>query len=277
LSAGIVEWFEVELGKVIVANPEGASLHVLNPLGGSDPFADPMDGPASSATTRNLLEGVLGFVQTNYKSTEPRPPLTPLRWVWRLAGYYHSTTQTSPLMAEVAKKFDAGGRLDLANYARLKEMDEYGHDILAMHDLRSMGYPAEEVVKVLEPPTAMTLVDYFKETVFQDDPVEAIGYTYAVERLAISVSESYVNEVDELLGPGVNATRCLRVHSSIGADVEHVEDALNIIVTLPAADRRRVAKTVYEAARLMFTVPEEGHLSEEALEDMLSAFQIQAP
>ena len=275
VSGHVIEWFEVEPGKVIVARVEGASLHLLHPLGGPDPFASPMEGAGSPATTRNLLDGVLGYVQKTYRISEPRPPLTPLRWVWRLAGYYHSTTETAPLMANVAERFEAGGRAMLANYARLKELDEYGHDVLALHDLRNMGYPAEEVVKVLVPPTAKTLVDYFRRTVFQDDPVEAVGYTYAVERLAISVSESYIDEVDEMLGPGVSATHCLRVHSSVGADVEHVEDALDVIVQLPASDRIRIARTVYEVARLMFTVPEEGHLSEEALEEMLSVFQSQ--
>ena len=223
-----VEWFEVEPGKVVVATSRGASLHALNPLGGPDPFASPMTGPGSRATTRNLLDGILGFVQRSYRTNEPRPPLTPLRWVWRLAGYYHSTTHTSPLMARVAEKFEAGGHELLGNYARLKEWDEAGHDVLALQDLRNMGYPAEEVVKVLHPPTAKLLVDYFRATVEEDYPIGAVGYTYAVERLAISVTEAYIEEVEEMLGPGIRATHCLRVHSEVGADV-----------SVPAGRRKR--------------------------------------
>ncbi|MCZ6892732.1 MAG: hypothetical protein O7H40_01630 [Gammaproteobacteria bacterium] len=268
-----LEWVELEPGKIIVATGGRAWLHQPAFLGGADPFTMPMQSAGSLDSTRNLLEGAVAAAQRPALDSAQRPALTLLRWVWRLAGYYHTTHATPPLMGEAAELFSKRGRDDLAAYSREKVRDETGHDKLALADLKSLGYPAEEVVKILVPPTAQTLVDYFEDAVRGAHAIRCIGYAYALERLATSMDGDYVAKVEALIPEGVRATRCLRLHSGIGADVDHVEDAVEVTARQPAEDRARIVRATYETARIMFTAPPEGHVSEEALQERLSAIK----
>ena len=95
----------------------------------------------------------------------------------------------------------------------------------------------------------------------------------ALERLATSMDGDYVAKVEALIPKGVRATRCLRLHSGIGTDVDHVEDAVVITAGQPAEDRARIVRAAYETARIIFTAPPEGHVSDSTLKERLSAIE----
>ena len=266
-----LEWVQVAPMLVVVANQERAWLHQPHPAT-DDPFAQPMQHAGSLPTTRKLLEGVIGAAQQAVSPTTP-PPLSLPRWVWRLVGYYHTTHSTPRLMAEAAERFAATDRQALRAYAQLKVADEAGHDELALRDLRALGYDAEAMVSALHPPTAAALVAYFTETVRNADPVRCVGYAYALERMAISVSRAYIQQIEAMLPPGVHATRCLRVHSSIGADVSHGEDSLTVTAGLSAAERIQVAQACYQTVLLRYTTPPAEQITEAVLVDQLSRFR----
>jgi len=270
-SSVTVEWACLTPGLVVAATPERAWLHRPDACDPDDPFARPMEGPGSLPTTRRLLEGALGAAQQSVPATGARPRMTPARWAWRLASYYQTTHATPTLMAEAQRRFAAAGRRELAEYAALKVEDEGGHDDLALRDLRALGYDAEALVAAHQPPTAARLVEYFTALVRADDPAGCVGYAYALERLAIATGRDYIRQVEAALPPGVYATRCLRVHSSLGADVSHVEDAVSVTARLPAADRIRIAQAAYETSRLCCAVPKGGHIPEEVLQKRLAA------
>lgn len=273
MNADNVEWAQITPDTVVVADHHRAWLHRLAPLTDDDPFAAPMQGPGSPETTRHLLEGALAAGQRLARRDQPTPPLTPLRWAWRLAGYYHTTHSTPGLMAEAAERFAAAGRQALAAYARLKVQDEGGHDALALRDLAALGYAAAALVAAVRPATAAALVDYFVQTVRAADPVGCVGYAYALERMAISISRRYIEQVEALLPAGVRATRCLRVHSSIGADVSHVQDALDLTSCLPAADRVRIAQACFQTVIIRYSTPLDDYLSDAELERRLAPFR----
>jgi hypothetical protein len=50
---------------------------------------------------------------------------------------------------------------------------------------------------------------------------------------------------------GVDATRFLRAHSSLGSETAHVEEAIEFVASLPANDRIRVVQETYESALIM--------------------------
>ena len=199
----------------------------------------------------------------------PHVPLTLERWVWRLAGYYHTTHSTPALMQEAAAKFARAGRTALAEYARSKCVDEGGHDDLALEDLRSLGYNAEQVVETCMPATAAALVSYFTQLVHADDPIGCIGYAYALERMASAIQQDHIDRVVAILPRGVDATRCLRVHSGIGYDTDHVEDAIAVTAQSTAREREAIAQACYRTALLRHAAPKGEYLSEAALQSIL--------
>jgi len=274
-----IEWAQLTAETAVIATSERAGLRQLDPFDSDDPFAQPMQGAGSLATTRNLLDGAIGAAQQIAREAvtpeSGRPQLTEARWVWRLAGYYHTTHATPRLMAEAAARFAAAGRHALASYALEKVRDEGGHDELALADLRALGFCAEAVVAELVPPTAAALVDYFARCVHAENPVGCVGYAYALERLAVTNGRDYIRQVEAALPAGVRATRCLRVHSAASADAKHVEDALEVTAALPAEDRRLVARACYETALIACAPPPGGHITESALRHRVAALKPQ--
>lgn len=268
----MIEWVKVEPNQVVVATEERAWLHQLANANGDDPFAGPMQEAGNLATIRQLLDGVIAVAQSSTLRTATRPSLTPARWAWRLAGYYHTTHATPRLMAEAAGCFAALGKQELAEYSKSKVEDEGGHDQLALRDLAALGYDAEKLVAELIPPTAAALVDHFTELVRAENPAGCIGYAYALERLATTHDKHYLRQVETVLPPNTKATRCLRVHSSMSADAQHVEDALKVTARQSAEDRRLIALAAYETTRICCSPPVGGHITETELQNRLLAF-----
>ena len=248
-----VEWARVAPDRVVVAAADGAWVHRPDRAGLSDEFQAPMTGRGSPATTAWLLDGSIGAASSGRRSPAAAPRLTLVRWAWRLAGYYLTTEATTRLLPEAARRFRAAGRTALAEWARVRAREERGHDRLALRDIVSLGYDPELVVSRLRPPASVALVDYFTRAVREaSDPIGCVGYAYALERLALEKTADDVAAVEASLPPGVNATRCLRVHSAIGSDASHVADTLAMVARLPPAERTAIARACYETARLFY-------------------------
>lgn len=270
-----LEWVRVTPEVVVVATAERVWLHQVKTFNPSDPFIHPMSCNGNSTTTGKLLDGVICAAQREITKAERTPPLTLRRWAWRLAGYYHTTQATPRLMMKVAERFAAAGRTRLAHYAAGKALDEKRHDELALRDLKALGYQAEFLDGHLAPSTAARLVDYFTGCVYGPNPVECLGYSYALERLAAAINKDYIERVKMLLPPGVRATRCLRVHSALGSDTRHLGEAVEVIASLTVTEREMVALACYETTRLCCSPPE-GHLSEGELEQKLLSMMLVA-
>jgi hypothetical protein len=205
-----------------------------------------------------------------YASPGAVPPLTPIRWVYRLAGLYHLTRATPALLDLAADKFAAGGRRVLADWARVRAREESHHDLLALRDLRDLGYEPERVVAAIHPAPAIRMVEYFARCVHAPDPIGCVGYAYAVERLAMTVGEADIRAIEAILPPGVRATRCLRVHSAVGSDGDHVADTVAAVAALGPAEQARIAAAAHEAARICFTPDPAGPPSDREIAAMLA-------
>ena len=266
------EWAQIAPDKIVVATENRTWLY--RPRSEENRFTKPMKGAGSIATTRKLLDGAIAAAKYTINSNVRPPALTSTRWVWRLAGAYHLCHPTKKLMEEASAGFTLIGRRCLAEWAAQKANEEQGHDKLALCDIQSMGYDPEAVVKALVPPGAVALIDYFTRSVQDLDPIDCVGYSYTMERLALGVDRKYIQKVEDLLAPGVNATRCLRVHSSVGADIEHTEETVEMVAKLTAKERTRIARACYETALMCFSSPIEGYISDEELQQMLKPLKI---
>lgn len=223
--------------------------------------------------TRKLLNNAIISAWYAVKSERRPPALTPTRWVWRLAAFYHLCHSTPRLMESAQERFALANRQSLAQWAAQKAREEAGHDLLALRDIQSMGYDAEAVVEALFPPAAKTLLDYFTQSVQDSDPIDCVGYSYTAERLGICVGQGYIQSVEVLL-PGIKATRCLRAHSAVSAEVDHVKETLEMIAGLTTEERDRIAKACYQAALLRFSPPKEAYISDEEIQNVLKPLKL---
>ena len=276
-----VEWVQVAPNKTVVATAEKTYLVDPNTDKCSslrkflqDRPTNLIEGANNIATTRKLLDGAIAAAKYVVNSNIRPPALTATRWVWRLAGAYHLCHAYTTLIKEAARRFALTDRLMLAEWALEKAHEETGHDLLALRDIRALGYDAEVVVKILVPSAAKVLMDYFTRSVRDNDPIDCVGYSYTMERLAMGVDEEYIQKVEMLLPPNTNATRCLRVHSSVGADAEHVEETLEMIAELTAKERVRIARACYETALMCFSPPSGGYVSNELLRSILNPLKL---
>ena len=267
------QFIVVTTDKVLVYRPQAANNITLLP---QLPQALVTKSQKSVARTKKLLDTaiVLGKrAALAPKAKRKLPALNLTYWIWSLIAQYHLTHPTPRLMREAAQRFQAQGRQQLAEWATEKAQEETGHDRLALRDIRSLGYQAEAVVQAFIPSSAQRLVDYFIGSVQTPDPIKSVGYAYTLERIALAVTEKHIQAIEKIIPPGINATRCLRVHSSIGSDVEHVDEALEVIAQLSTAERQQIASACYETAKLYFTVRQDDYPPIAELQQKLNLFQ----
>ena len=266
------EWAHIAPGKVVVATNERA--WVYQPSSKDDRFARSMTGVGSKATTRKLLDTAIAAAKQAVESEVRPPELTSIRWVWRLASAYHLTHSVPQLMEAAAGGFAANHHSRLEAWALEKAEEETGHDLLALKDIQSLGYDAEAVVKALVPPAAEALMDYLTRSVQDSNPIDCIGYAYTMERLSLSIGEDYIQKVEALLPANVKATRCQRVHSSVGADADHVGENVSLVAELDASERSRIARACYETALMCFSPPPGEYISDEEIQQILEPLRI---
>ncbi|MGJ5633987.1 hypothetical protein [Nostoc sp. CALU 1950] len=243
-------------------------------LKSSNPFIQLIFNRDTISETRKLLDrAIVSAAKDTLPNCKP-PALTPSHWIWQLAASYHLTHYTALLMEEAAGRFAGLGRWSLAQWAAQKAREEQGHDRLALLDIQSMGYEAEAVVKALLPPTAMALLSFFTQSVQAADPIGCVGYCYTMERLAMNIKAEHIQQVEAILPPNTYATRCLRMHSSLGSDVKHVDETVKIVAALSSEERTNITVACYETALLYFGSLKEKYISEVELQQVLNQLRL---
>jgi pyrroloquinoline quinone (PQQ) biosynthesis protein C len=233
-----------ESGEVWFHTPSGTRQHL-------DPFASPMTGVGAMGSTIGLLDGAinLGFAAIEKRLARPDPTL--IGYVVALVSAYHTSVDTPRNLQRAASRFNELGRPEVAAYLEERGREETGHDRLALKDLRALGMPGELLVANFIPAGIKLLCEHFDELCAQDYPIGCIGYSYCLERTAALKQEADIEKVRALCPDGVDATRFLRSHSSLGSEVAHVEETIAFVASLPADDRIRVVQETYQSALIM--------------------------
>jgi hypothetical protein len=249
----ITEWVNVtgdisiiacESGEVWFHFPSGTKENV-------DPFATPMTGTGSLGSTVGLLDGAinLGFAAIEKRLARPEPSLA--GYIVALVGAYHTSVDTPRNLRRAAKRFEELGRPEVAAYLEVRAREETGHDRLALKDLRALGVPGERLVANFIPEGIKPLCKRFDDLCAEDYPIGSIGYSYCLERIAALKQEADIERVKALYPAGIDATRFLRSHSSLGSEASHVEETIEFVASLPADDRIKVVRETYESALIM--------------------------
>jgi hypothetical protein len=279
----MLQWVDVAPDAIVVATTTGAQLHRPLPLS-ADPFKQPMRGAGDAATTHWLLEGAIAQAGHSFSGQhsgsavargEPAPDgCAAERWAYRLAGYFHTTFATRRLLPAIARRFARAGRRELADWAEQKASQEIGHDELSLRDLSELGYQARSLVQAVLPTRAKAWVSLFEGLAVSSDPVGSVGYAHALERLALLRGDHEIRAIEGALPNGVQATRCLRVHSALGSDTAHVRANVLLTAALGAAERRAIARACYLTARIYFDPACAARLPSFELQALLKKFRV---
>jgi hypothetical protein len=227
-------------------------LHRPTPLQGLA-FTTSLRPVASAGHTQQLLAAALaaGVARNRRGGSGPSEKPSLPRYIYALAGNYHTTQATPFTMRHVGTRLRNRGDETLARYCEEVADEETGHDRLVLEDLEALGIRANAFVSDVRPRGAMELLALIRELADGSAPVAVLGCAYALERLAFLISRAAVDAVEAIVPPGAMATRGLRLHSAIGADARHVARSIDIIARLPPADRIAVVRAAYETAALV--------------------------
>ena len=249
----VTEWVNVTDDISIIARESGEVW--FHSLSGTkeklDPFATPMTGAGAAGSTVGLLDGAinLGFAGIEKRLARPDPSI--VGYIVALVGAYHTSVDTPRNLRRAASRFNELGRPEVAAYLEERAREETGHDRLALKDLRALGVPGERLVANFIPEGIKPLCKRFDDLCAEDYPIGCIGYSYCLERIAALKQETDIARVRALCPEGVDATRFLRSHSSLGSEASHVAETIEFVASLPANDRIRVVQETYESSLLL--------------------------
>ena len=267
-----VQWLHLGTEETLIASSTGAWIQ--RAALGRRAFAGDMSDsvPATVESTRHLLDGAIAAAEQAIPHL-PGPPMTARRWAWSLVNQWYGAHHTLPLFLEVADRFTAAGRPDLAEFAVQKHEEEWGHDQLPLNDLRMLSYDAEAAVSEVTPdPGVVELVEYARQCVRGEQPVEFLGHIYALERQMIRLDSDFFGALDAALGRDTVPASFLRSHAN-DLDIGHVEEGVSFITGLPASDRTAAARSCYRTTHIRHISLPGRYPSESDLESRLSRFQ----
>lgn len=267
-----VQWLHLGAEETLIASSRGAWVQRAEL--GRRPFAGDMSDsvPATVESTRHLLDGAIAAAEQAVPRVQG-PPMSARRWAWSLVNQWYGAHYTLPLFIEVADRFAAVDRPDLAEFAVQKYEEECGHDELPLNDLRMLSYDAAAAVSEVRPdPGVVELVDYARRCVRGDQPVEFLGHVYALERQMIRLDSEFFAALDMALGRDGVPASFLHSHAS-DLDIGHVDEAVSFITRLPATDRTAAARGCYRTTQIRHASLPGRYPSESDLESRLSRFE----
>jgi hypothetical protein len=225
--------------------------------------------PSTVASTGQLLDGAIALAEREAPKVT-QPPMTTRRWAWYLAGQWYCAHHSVALLPELAERFEAAGRSELADFARLKYEEEHGHDQFAIDDLQALGFNAAALTHAVPPvPSAAALVDYARACVRGQEPSRFLGYVYALERRVLRLTDAWFERLGEQLPPGAPIATGLRAHATV-LDHEHVAQAVEFICRLPARDRASIALGAHRATEISCALAPNAFPPEDELESWLA-------
>jgi thiaminase len=179
-----------------------------------------------------------------------------------LTQVYHYTWHTARNQALVAVN-PANKNIHYMQYCLEHALEETGHELMALHDLRSLGLSVtnpQQEFPLLD--TTELLIAYLYWVSSQGNPVQRLGYSFWAEK-----SYAYIGPVMEALMSHLNLdkTQMTFFYNHAHIDEKHareVEETLLKICATPE-DWRAVTKTAVASLKLTY------HILQQVLEEYL--------
>jgi pyrroloquinoline quinone (PQQ) biosynthesis protein C len=202
---------------------------------------------AASAIEGAVIAGL--DEQTDRAATTTSPTLP--RYVRWLVGNYVFARQTPILFRQAGERFQALFRKDLAEFALKKAEEEDGHADLAYRDLETLGLPAAQVIRLIQPPSASAFAERFRTYVESSEPIILFGFSYCLERMAAERGDAFIKKIQSICPQRGRAIRFLNVHSHMGSDSAHVDEQLSFFESMTTAELSAVARGAFETATML--------------------------
>lgn len=111
--------------------------------------------------------------------------------------------------------------------------EEQGHDLIAINDLKSLGFDSVHSFSELASTRAMWESQFYK---ILKDPASLLGYILALEILAVRCFKEIHGELSKTYP--LNALNFIKVHAD--DDPDHVESALEQIAKCSDSERKNI-------------------------------------
>jgi thiaminase len=192
-----------------------------------------------------------------------------------LTQVYHYAFHTARNQALVAVN-PANTDIHYMQFCLEHALEETGHELMALHDLRSIGIEIREPSSDMPPalPPTELLISYLYRVAQHGNPVQRLGYSYWAE-----TSYGHINRFMEDLTSGMELDKRQMTfyynHSSI--DDKHAKDVENILLKVCKSeeDWAAVTKTAMVTLDLTFQILKEViNEYEKLVREGSSAFQI---
>lgn len=158
---------------------------------------------------------------------------------------YHLVRHTSRMLALGGARL-TDDRRDLRNWFFEQVLEENGHDLFCVKDLKNIGLDPKEILNSQPSPGAWGLItqNYFMAT--YGNPVGILGVATATEGLGADFGTMFADVMVEKYGMPSNAVTFLRSHG--GFDVKHLQEAVEAIELI----RDEEIEIVAHARRMTF-------------------------
>ena len=171
-----------------------------------------------------------------------------------LTQVYYYTSHTARNQALVGSNL-ANTHVKYMQFCFEHALEETGHELMALHDLKAMGVPIVDVDKDMPPmlPATELLVSYLYWVSVQGNPLQRLGFSYWAER-SYGVMGHIIDTMVEQLGLDKKQMTFYFNHSDI--DDKHAKDVENILLVTcnTVADWKavyRVAETTIDVSMQM--------------------------
>jgi hypothetical protein len=185
----------------------------------------------------------------------------PRLYAMYLTQVYQYTWHTARNQALVGVN-PANTNVHYQKYCFEHALEETGHELMALHDLRALGVPLQDPQRELPPPFPATelLIAYLYWVSAQGNPVQRLGYSYWAEK-----SYDYVRPFVETMQGRMKLkhSQMTFFHNHATIDEKHAREVEEILIKVcktPADWRavQRVAETTLRlTADILTTVVEE--------------------
>lgn len=164
---------------------------------------------------------ILGFI-AQFAGSDKRPYATFLTQV------YHYTSHTARNQALVGVNL-ANTHVKYLKFCFEHALEETGHELMALHDLKAMGVPILDPNTDMPPmlPATEILVAYLYWVSIQGNPFQRLGFSYWAERSYGFVGH-IIDSMSEKLGLDKKQMTFYFNHSDI--DDKHAKDVENILL-----------------------------------------------
>ena len=145
-----------------------------------------------------------------------------------LTQVYHYTFHTARNQALVGVNL-SNTHIKYMKFCFEHALEETGHELMALHDLKAMGLPINDVESDMPPilPATELLVSYLYWVSIQGNPIQRLGFSYWAER-SYGVVGQVVESMAETLKLDKKQMTFYFNHSDI--DDKHAKDVENILI-----------------------------------------------